>query len=762
MDDAEYTHLNPARWWFASSAFPMVAGTLGPCASAFSICALVKPWRMAIPPGADITKAEYIDDPPWLIVTNAVQLALALAANLALLLNMSRKIRFTIAQPVTILGWYCSSLTLVVLLAAAAAGLLRHHVPQHPVPGTLVWSQAFYYAIYSALVYFLVASLMLVTFAGAYSGRYPKDFVLSPSQRTLMLQTIMFLAYLLLGALLFSNLEKWSYLDAVYWADVTLFTVGFGDLYPQSTAGRALLFPYALVGIISLGLVVGSIRSLVLERGKRRLGARMVERKRRDLLRRIHEKGMSDILVPVHTVPTSTAPSFMSAHSVSELERRELEFNLMRKIQRDAADRRRWTAMAVSTTTWLVLWLVGAKIFQDCEADWQGWNYFDGVYFAFVSLTTIGYGDVTPLSAAGKSFFVFWSLMALPTTTVLISNAADTVVKWVRDSTDLLGNVTILPGERGFRKDMIRMAHKLTCGILFDLDAEESSPGFLGSAADQVDAVRGSDETEDERQESDRESQELAKEEGANKGVYKEHGHDGIEMWERVEQADSPSSSSDRINDSRSDLSLGTGKKAITFSNDTKPPRKPSDAGRAQAGRANAPRPRAVRSNLFSQTIRMDRSWSSPRATMPQIPERRADLLVTLIDEIARVTRHLKARPPRKYTFREWAWYLKLIGEDEASADTHRQATRHRHRHRDSKAAEGRGEGGEQALDAPDSSQSVKERKEDEGQMHWSWIGHRSPLMSSQEEAEWILDKLEQKLAEDLRFVRDVKLLQDE
>lgn len=43
----------------------MIAGTLGPVASAFSICALVRPWRQQLVAGADIDKAPYVKDPPW-------------------------------------------------------------------------------------------------------------------------------------------------------------------------------------------------------------------------------------------------------------------------------------------------------------------------------------------------------------------------------------------------------------------------------------------------------------------------------------------------------------------------------------------------------------------------------------------------------------------------------------------------------------------------------------------------------------------------
>ena len=93
------SHLDPSRWWFASSAFPMAVGTLGPVASAFSICALVQPW---IQRKSDAT---FLPDPIWLTVVNSLQLALAIVSNIFLSLNMARRISFSVAQPVTIVGW---------------------------------------------------------------------------------------------------------------------------------------------------------------------------------------------------------------------------------------------------------------------------------------------------------------------------------------------------------------------------------------------------------------------------------------------------------------------------------------------------------------------------------------------------------------------------------------------------------------------------------------------------------------------------------
>lgn len=66
--EEEQAFLAPSRWWFASTAFPLIAGTFGPMASAFSICALVVHWRMIITPGNTEEQGIYIDDPKWYVL----------------------------------------------------------------------------------------------------------------------------------------------------------------------------------------------------------------------------------------------------------------------------------------------------------------------------------------------------------------------------------------------------------------------------------------------------------------------------------------------------------------------------------------------------------------------------------------------------------------------------------------------------------------------------------------------------------------------
>ncbi|KAF2192449.1 hypothetical protein K469DRAFT_716995, partial [Zopfia rhizophila CBS 207.26] len=62
-EEEEQSFLDPGRWWFASTACPLIAGTFGPMANSFSICSLVENWRVYIPPGKDEGHGEAVNDP---------------------------------------------------------------------------------------------------------------------------------------------------------------------------------------------------------------------------------------------------------------------------------------------------------------------------------------------------------------------------------------------------------------------------------------------------------------------------------------------------------------------------------------------------------------------------------------------------------------------------------------------------------------------------------------------------------------------------
>ena len=67
-----------------------------------------------------------------------------------------------------------------------------------------------------------------------------------PEYRGLVLFVALVLAT---GTAFYRSVEGWSWLDALDFAVVTLTTVGYGDLAPQSVAGRAFTIVFILVGL---------------------------------------------------------------------------------------------------------------------------------------------------------------------------------------------------------------------------------------------------------------------------------------------------------------------------------------------------------------------------------------------------------------------------------------------------------------------------------------------------------------------------------
>lgn len=76
------------------------------------------------------------------------------------------------------------------------------------------------------------------------------------------------IVYVLISALIILNVEPDSFnnfFDAVYWATVSLTTVGYGDIYPITTAGRIVTMLSSVFGIAIVALPAGIITAGYME-----------------------------------------------------------------------------------------------------------------------------------------------------------------------------------------------------------------------------------------------------------------------------------------------------------------------------------------------------------------------------------------------------------------------------------------------------------------------------------------------------------------
>lgn len=86
--------------------------------------------------------------------------------------------------------------------------------------------------------------------------------VFKRSKESLMAVGTLAVAYIVISALVVFNVEPESFdsfFDAVYWATISLTTVGYGDIYPVTVTGRIVTMISSLFGIAVVALPAGII-----------------------------------------------------------------------------------------------------------------------------------------------------------------------------------------------------------------------------------------------------------------------------------------------------------------------------------------------------------------------------------------------------------------------------------------------------------------------------------------------------------------------
>ena len=161
-----------------------------------------------------------------------------------------------------------------------------------------------------------------------------------------MTQTLMFFIYTGIVALMFSRIEETAYVDGIYYTVVTFLTIGFGDLTPHTSTFKVLTFPFTIIGITFLALIVTSIVRLLTDRARRRK-----IQLRKELKQQASEKEKKHGL----------QPGIKRSATLHE------ELHKLREDEWKRERRGQLRHMATGITLFLLFWSVGALIFHLVE-----------------------------------------------------------------------------------------------------------------------------------------------------------------------------------------------------------------------------------------------------------------------------------------------------------------------------------------------------------------------------------------------------------
>ncbi|CAD6573140.1 MAG: hypothetical protein TREMPRED_000733 [Tremellales sp. Tagirdzhanova-0007] len=351
---------------------PLVAAIIAPVATLLDIPALTQHWYTRY----GVSQP----DPKASLILSGFSLSFNIFANILLIIRFSAKSTFWWRHSTrwSLLMWLAK--TTVALVNLSLFGILTRNGDGYS------FSDGFWCAVISVIDAGIICITLLVHYFLAFGREDENAREVRNEGRRFMLSVTIFISILALQSLAFCKIESWAYSDSIYFSVQTALTIGYGDFHPVTTAGRILVFPFAVLTISQLGNEIALIIAFISDRAEAR----------RDLWRKKYEQAMHREAQKIR--PRATLLEEMAL--IHQINTREEIISQMYDLV--------WSVASLVT-----FWVIGAGVFSSVE----GWTYGDGIYAVMILSLTIGFGDFTPVQPAGKVFFIVYALMAVPIVT---------------------------------------------------------------------------------------------------------------------------------------------------------------------------------------------------------------------------------------------------------------------------------------------------------------------------------------------------------
>ncbi|XP_072026995.1 potassium channel subfamily K member 18-like isoform X2 [Amphiura filiformis] len=244
---------------------------------------------------------------------------------------------------------------------------------------------------------------------------------------------------------------RWTFWSSVFFSATVISTIGYGNIAPVTTAGRAFCMVYAVFGIALLLLVLASLGTL-LARGAtlayRALHLRVMIAKGQEQIKKARRKASLAMVLrdkedktperqsSCEELPQKTNEDIWSddknmqvvnmRDNEDELERQKFEEE--EEEEDEEEDDIKIPVLGVFMFALLYICLLAAILIR-----WEEWEYFEAFYFSFITLTTIGFGDIVPehqKNLLGLFFFIFFGMAIMSMCIALAQDAIMKKVAW--------------------------------------------------------------------------------------------------------------------------------------------------------------------------------------------------------------------------------------------------------------------------------------------------------------------------------------------
>ncbi|KAK7685004.1 hypothetical protein QCA50_011839 [Cerrena zonata] len=231
---------------------PIISGVVIPFSILLEIPGLTERWYIRTQDGQTV---ETKRNPAILDIGLAFSLAFGLFANICLVMRfLEKRVRVMTLLSIIFLTLH-DVLNIVTIIIFGV---------EHRFDDGFTYGESFWMTVCST------AASTVTNISLIYDYVKTPDFATSGSgltrkQRALVIIVIVLLVYVAFGALCNTLIQDLTFIDGLYFTVVTIETIGYGDITPNSTGARIFVCLYMVFGILNIGIAIGMCRETILE-----------------------------------------------------------------------------------------------------------------------------------------------------------------------------------------------------------------------------------------------------------------------------------------------------------------------------------------------------------------------------------------------------------------------------------------------------------------------------------------------------------------